>query len=626
MEQKIQVKPLLDGVNSRLGEKLKKINELKNVLGLEPSNFEKYIKAICRQQETAETTFTIAFVGMFNSGKSTVINSFLGLTSNKKLSHEIDPDTAKSIRLMYKSSDIDYDAEVIFSDGTKIKTSWDEAKKYTSQVYLDEHSEFNKKAVSVIEIIYYLEHDFLSKCNLLDLPGTGTKNWSTHTKTTHERLLEAEVIFWVIGTCEAEPSGSDLHDLKLLRDVKSNVIPLINVWSDEEEGIGSQVPPEEMEATIRNSLSSFFASDAPILKYYAREIEKARESDRELKKEWGMKDFMEFLQKQFLDDEDSKAREKVRRICGSVSSSLNHIFDYVEGDITKLQIIKSQMSEKKELLEEQKEDRLNIRHEVKSQLRDVAADRADTIVKQCISSAETFIEDKMKMTNFSLLKESIKTRDKKVIAARLGEDFKDNYLLLREQPNWLTYLFKDYLEDAGIIVEAKWRRFIKDFNEKYSYHQEDNKGFIPTDFTDNILDNVMGSLLAKLLELLVGGTGVFLLVFMIPGGQIIDAALVIVMVLQNIYSDPLAKHRKNAMKRAKVMITNQRYELKNQLALVGLDLHDKFDEQFDAIIKANGLEMDKKQEAYQEIKAALFEVKNIINETLSDIKQLEEGV
>lgn len=77
--------------------KLDLIKEYSAGMDFQVASYQRYIRDIERQLDTSKEEYTIAFVGMFNSGKSTVINSLLGLTGGARLSEEDRPDTVKRI-------------------------------------------------------------------------------------------------------------------------------------------------------------------------------------------------------------------------------------------------------------------------------------------------------------------------------------------------------------------------------------------------------------------------------------------------------------------------------------------------------------------------------------------------
>lgn len=619
-----EISPFIKGLLAELTEKLDLIKEYGTGMDIEVASYQRYIRDIERQLDTSKEEYTIAFVGMFNSGKSTVINSLLSLTGDARLSGEDRPDTAKSIRIRYRNSEQQAEAILEFEDGTSEEMSWVEAKQFTSQVFLDEHPHLKPKANKLVEVIYYYKHPILQLCNFLDLPGTGSKNWKEHTELTHQKLTEAEQVFWVIGTSAAEPSGSDLNDLIILKNIKSNVIPLINVWSDEEDEIYGEVSPEEMEDSIRSSLSSFFSPDKPVLKYYAREIDKANQGDREIQDHWGEKEFRSFFNEAFLNDASVKAKEKLRRLTSNIKVSLANVNDVLHTSLAELKIQKAKMDSKNTWLNEQMDERSEIRMELKGKIRKLAADRVDSIIENCTKSSETFINDKMRMTNFKMLMDAVKTKDNDEVTEKLSQEFRKRYLKLEENPSWLDHLIEDFIEEVKVMVEARWHRFIKDFNDNVK--TEKHSGIlISSDFIDTILAKTIGGIFTKLMAGLVGAASIFALIALIPGGALVDAAVVVLFLLQSLFSDPLEKHRENAKTRAKVMISNQRYELKNQIGKEGLSLHDAFDTRFEEILKENEMLLKKEESNIFNLEKAIMDLQSSIDDRIHELSNLEKG-
>ncbi|WHY65017.1 dynamin family protein [Neobacillus sp. SuZ13] len=102
---------------AELTEKLDVIKEYSAGMDMGTASYQRYIRDIERQLDTSKEEYTIAFVGMFNSGKSTVINSLLGPMGDARLSGEDRPDTAKRIRIRYRNSDQQAEAVLEFEDG-----------------------------------------------------------------------------------------------------------------------------------------------------------------------------------------------------------------------------------------------------------------------------------------------------------------------------------------------------------------------------------------------------------------------------------------------------------------------------------------------------------------------------
>ncbi|MGN1224456.1 MAG: hypothetical protein ACI4TG_05055, partial [Ruminococcus sp.] len=128
------VVPFMKQLEELLTTKKDHLNVGLSKVGVRGVDIESPIMRIQEQVRSAEVKYTIAFVGTFKTGKSTIINSLLNLQGDARLSSEFDPDTAKCIRIMKKEHCQKYDAEVIFTDTYPAEwLSWQDAKKYTME-------------------------------------------------------------------------------------------------------------------------------------------------------------------------------------------------------------------------------------------------------------------------------------------------------------------------------------------------------------------------------------------------------------------------------------------------------------------------------------------------------------
>ena len=107
------MKSTLESIKNQVIESSEKLNSALVDVGINKEDFHNAILKIEKQIVSAENKFTIAFVGTFKTGKSTIINSLLGLKGEARLSSEYDPDTARCIRIVEKMGQT-YEAEVDF--------------------------------------------------------------------------------------------------------------------------------------------------------------------------------------------------------------------------------------------------------------------------------------------------------------------------------------------------------------------------------------------------------------------------------------------------------------------------------------------------------------------------------
>ncbi len=197
------------------------------------------------QIRTAERAFTVAVVGEFKVGKSTLINAILGLHGDAALSAKDDPDTACST-LIRAREEGDPEARLLFTDGQHEDTTWGRAIGLTSQVWLDRHPEDKGIASRLIEVQYFVATPLLARFQINDLPGTGSRFWLEHSELTHRKMKEADAILWVVG--EREPSADGKRNLEILRECAQHVVPVVTVFEDP----STQPPLPRDDAAVDN--------------------------------------------------------------------------------------------------------------------------------------------------------------------------------------------------------------------------------------------------------------------------------------------------------------------------------------------------------------------------------------
>lgn len=615
----VEISPNIQGHLKRLRRSASVLADFRAARGRSPGDFARILDEIERQDRTANRRFTVAFVGMYNCGKSTILNSLLGLQGEARLSDNDSPDTARSIRIGYRADPGDPECVLHFGDGTHQECAWAEARAFTSEVYLEEHPEARARAEQLLEVEYYLADPLLLSLDFLDLPGTGTGNWRTHTALTHQRLKEAELIFWVIGTCAPEPTGSDLEDLRILKEVKANVVPLINVWSVEEEGITGDVEAEEMVTAIRTHLAPFFAADAPCFKYYAREIDLARQRDRKLREEWGMEPLVLFLGS--LLGTDTVRRQRIRRIGGVVGAQLRRLEDLVGAETQLLQQIERELATANGELLLQEEDRLDIGRSLRPRVRELAEDCARQVVSLCTDAANAFIDDELRLTNWKLLAETLKREPVEVIQERMRARFERDYLRLAESPHWIDRLHHEFLDDVEHVVHGVWARFLRDLES--SPRPTGFEAGLGTRFLDRALEQIGGSMLQR--GFLLALTGVFTYLLLIPGGFLIDVASVLSLVVLQTFQDPLEKPRNTAKLRARVALEANRIEIRNVFVEEGMALHQSLDATFREELQRRGLRISTEQEALRQALGALEAIRSELASFQEDMVRFEAG-
>jgi predicted GTPase len=615
----LEISPNIQGHVKRLRQGAAALAAFHKTRGRPADDLGRILDEVERQAKTAHKRFTVAFVGMYNCGKSTILNSLLGLQGAARLSDQDSPDTAKSIRLGYRADAEAPECVLRFRDGSTETMAWAEARAFTSEVYLEDHPSARRKAEELVEVEYFLANPLLLSLDFLDLPGTGTSNWRTDTALTHQRLKEAELVFWVIATSTAEPARTDLEDLRILQDVKAHVVPLINVLSDEASGISGEVSAAEMESAVRLYLAQYFAAGATFYPYFAREIDLARQRGEEPRKEWGLEPLVTYLSS--LLGEENVRRERVRRIAGAVGSHLKRLGDHLRNEAKALDEAQSEIDEVDDALQRHESERQEIGLMLRPRIKELSEDASRHVIAVCLNAADSFIEEELRLSNWKLLGEAVK-RNPEQAEQRMQARFRDDFLHLGKKPSWLDRVYRSFLDDVRDVVHGVWARFLRDLQKSSGPEGFDDS--IGGDFLDSALDRITGALLQSGFLLLLAG--VFTVLLVIPGGFVIEAVSLLGIVLVQIIQDPLEKARKNAKLRARVTLEANRLEILNVFVEEGMSIHKKLDEEFAAEQRRQGRKLSEEREALRLVRRELEGLGAELESFARDMDLFEAGV
>lgn len=414
------MKSTLELIKSQIIDSSEKLNKSLMDVGINKEDFHNAILKIEKQIVSAENKFTIAFVGTFNTGKSTIINSLLGLKGEARLSNEDDPDTARCIKIVEKNGQT-YEAEVDF--GTYCnpeKLTWVEAKKYTSQVALDaEDEDFRKKASMIKEVKYYVDSPLLRLCDILDLPGTGTGNHDDHTAVADEKIMESDCFFLVLST-DMEP---DKESIKNLKKIRHKLLPIINVWEFEKDGIKGEFSPEDIINTIMDGYSEYLINaDNPII-YYAKEVDYAQLNGLPLKDEWGKATFVEKIYEIIS---NVQVGDRATRIKSNILDALSECRDLLENvkDSSKLKELKSLSDKNKTEINNQYQKLYKCNNLVSSDITATAKKTTDEILDIIAEASECFIQNKMSGVDLRHLLKMFTKKQKEDMSKEFEDEFK----------------------------------------------------------------------------------------------------------------------------------------------------------------------------------------------------------
>jgi hypothetical protein len=580
-------------------------------------------KKLYRQIETANKPFTVAFYGEFKVGKSTFINSLLPLLNDDALSHEDTADTATCTRITYGEVKKEENTLLYFNDGQKTWTKvipWKEAKKYTSQVFLDKHPEFKKETKHLEEVEYKVNCDFLKFCDFLDLPGTGSRYYKEHTELTQQRLQEAELVIWLIGP--EEPGAQARKELMLLRAVQGKVVPVINVWGDiDEPKIGiSDKALDKIEGSIRNNFSSYFLEDSKIYRYGAKKVWQLRQDGKEIDKipdDLGFEEFISFFSDNYLKNFQKQESTKTERILNATSHYLDEIVTDTETLIDSLDEITKSIEDVKIEIQEQQLAKHDLWLIIRRDLKDLSFQYAQDLVSRFTKASEIFINDQLQLGNFKLIKKRLKQNGEKETRDYLNGLFLNEYIQLYQKPSWMDKLLKEFVEEAKILIINRWKKFVRKYSEELASRDIDYKIII--DFDE--LSNQMAYALFEVLEKIIGIMGIAALLIFIPGGQIFDAVAIVGLIIWSAIKDPLKKYRNNAIKRARLLLDNQKFGIRNKMLEASENQHKQVDNVF---TKDLNDQLGFQNKKYDNTTALIENLRNLIS-SVSDYKEDLQG-
>ncbi len=523
------------------------------------------------QIRTASRPFTIAVVGEFKAGKSTLLNGLLGLSGETSLSAEDTPDTACSILLRERQSG-DPEARLTFQDGSPpASVSWQEAKRYTSQVTLDGDAVARERAGKLLEVEYFVESPLLAQAQFNDLPGTGSRYWREHTALTHRKMKEADAVLWVVA--EREPSADARRDLEVLAQYSQTVIPIVNVVEDPLADPPLPRQPardQEISDVLVREFRSFFSPEieAP-LQVSARVVEieraKRRPSAAALRKA-GYEALLQLLEKMFLSHQEQQAKGRKYRLCGAAMA----VLDKAQSELFRLRDDLEDRSRHTDVHLRQTSRRVaeinQVENLVRGSLRTIAQARAAEICDRVAGDAGVFVKDQLQFSKIRHLGRSLTKKGRAKLEAELQQTFERDYLKLHKKPNWLDGIHEDYNDQVGIVVLAEWSRLAATGGGGQTQRwQPLEERFADIDRLGDDIRQAVASVFFKLL-----GVAAFTgLLALIPGAGALVALGLLGSASVASASNPMAERRRRAAEQIQRQVQSQRRLLGTRLLKAG---------------------------------------------------------
>lgn len=524
------------------------------------------------QVKSADRKFTLAIVGEFKAGKSTLINALLGLRAGQRLSTQDSPDTACSVLILNKE-DNDLEACIVLKDGSRQNVSWEEAKYLTSQVYRDKNPS-KYKYDDIEEIEYYVMNDLLKIIVINDLPGTGSRYYATHTDAARTKMLEADAILWVIPG-NKEPDASTRKDLMILSTCSQRVIPVVNIFED----LTKTPPLQRDEAEVQSVLqvledewSDFFDAEnqKPICvssKMLEYESTKSDPDPEEMVR-YGHDDIFLVINSVIQRAESIGETIRVKRLKAvglDLIGKTNQIIAQIDSSlISKNTKLKSSEKEYGARLD----DMDDIRSDLRLKIRSIAKSKSRVVCDIVSNQGKNFVEHTLQISNFGDLKRAM--LDKNKLVDDMQKRFINDYLKLNEQPNWLDELMINYAEDVRTIVIPEWKSFMRRAIDE-DFEPGQVKGI---DINWESLTQSLVQAVNAVIQRVLGIGSLAALLFIIPGAQVIDAIVIGIVILVASFTDPLAKNRRIAVQKVHYHVKAQEFEIENRLLEAGVSGND----------------------------------------------------
>ena len=622
---------IFEGLIQKYSECENQVNECLTTLNsehIDKVNFSDSKHKIKQQMQTAKNKFTIATIGEFSAGKSTILNTLLKLKGEAQISNEFDPDTAKAIRIMKKEENQDFEAEIIYMEGsvyTNERVSWEQAKAYTSHVAMEENPKLKRKSEQIYEVRYYLDLDILDNCNFLDLPGLGVD--PKDDRLTIEKSNECDAVFWIISNTH-EVTKETISNLQM---IKYKMIPIINIWYNPDTGEETgDFSFDEMKENLTSNFNAYLA-DNQIMKYCARAIEIALSEEEDAFEDneddiWGYDAMQERLHDLVYGDGVDLEEEKKTRMIENVLEACSDMNQKLDGTISEIKSIKTKLDTEKRSNAVTKSKITKAFNENQLELKGVANDSVDTIIDKIKEACTLFIDAKMSSAKISVALKMLSKKGKTKLENEYREEYISKYLEINnwESGNtWLNSVMRDFKDDLTSLFEAEYAKAELDIEEMDG--TADDNMVIDLNFFNAIGENMeitFEQQAKEMLPVVVSGILVY-----IPGHEIVDFFLMLCSLSNKRKGEPskLEKRIEQTKRRAALSISFQRLKLMDHFKQLGRKFNSSYKDKLISKLNLKNERIDQLVGATENIFDIQTNLKEYFDECQNDLKKINGG-
>jgi hypothetical protein len=578
----------------------------------EPRPGEPFLKVATLAREEAaniEEPFRLGVVGMFKSGKSSVINTFL----QRKILQEGRTETTSVLtELRFAETPEDEKGIVVRTDNQRQEVSVAEALEYTDIRSAKYKSlgpeEKRREQASISRIILHLHVELLRTVNLLDTPGFGGS--PVGDRKALEALHNVDAALMVFSA-DRTGASTEVEIADALNRAGREIVALLNKVDDGRGGMLSEKQLAAPESFLREHFRKIVTgSDGRplIFRYSALEVWKALETLQrpdlpneeasaalEALGRWGYqgrggsereRGVVHFIRERYFSSASDSYERKLRGARTSVQSALESLLGALERDQADAERSEREKSslQSERLARQEAELDLKIK-EIERELDDVIAEGLQPFLRDV---EQAMAEVTGKLGAIDLLLQVFKSEE--AIARELEKQFRARF------PEWRQQEFMEKLEGRiQRLLRREWKLVMNDLQGiEVSMELPEMSG---------LLDDVNKSVRKFAVSAGVTIAGFVALIF-VPGGQIVLLIKLLLSVSQGLgayYAGKADNEVADTRHKIRIRLENHGIKMKQEIKREAQRINDRMADSSRSAVRAEMAEIDRQAVAYREL-------------------------